>query len=213
MPTNDTSPRRRGRPSVLDTRDVAAGALRLWSDRGYTTTSWSDLAEATGISSRTLLRHFSSRAEIAYLGVGPATSRLREALDNASDHDDPSGVIRAAVVDSVSHDPRINRVAPDWLRLISAEPELAATAPLAYRPWIDTLADYIAHRLPDAPPAICRALATAYQAAAFAALVEWADSGAHGDCADMVDEMLRWMDIHAPVAARRDHIIPATQQP
>lgn len=213
MSSNAAAPRRRGRPSVLDTQAVAASALHLWSERGYTTTSWADLAEATGISTRTLLRHFSSRAEIAYLGVGPATSRLRAALDDASAGGDPAEVIRSAVVDSVSHDPRINRVAPDWLRLISAEPELAATAPIAYRPWIDTLASFISDRLPDAPMAICRALATAYQAAAFAALVEWAEAGADGDCADMVDEMLRWMDIHAPVTGRRDHTALPTTSP
>lgn len=212
MPSNAAVPRRPGRPSVLDTQAVTASALHLWTERGYTTTSWADLAEATGISTRTLLRHFSSRAEIAYLGVGPATSRLRAALDNAPATGDPAEVIRAAVVDSVSHDPRINRVAPDWLRLISAEPDLAATAPLAYRPWIDTLADYISRRLPDAPAAICRALATAYQAAAFAALVEWAEAGADGDCADTVDEMLRWMDIHAPLVVPRDPTGSPTHQ-
>lgn len=194
-------PRRPGRPSVLDTQAVAARALRLWSERGFATTSWSDLAQATGVSTRTLLRYFSSRSEIAWLGVAPATARLREALARAAGDDSPAVVIRAAIVESVSHDPQIHRLAPDWLRLISSEPELAATAPIAYRPWIDTLADYLAHRLPDAPAAICRALATAYQAAAFAALVEWAEAGCVGDCADAVDRMLRWLDVQTPGTA------------
>lgn len=180
---------------------MATSALRLWSERGFTTTSWSDLAEATGISTRTLLRHFSSRSEVAWLGVAPATERLREALDGASDEDPPSVVVRAAIVESVSHDPQIHALTPRWLRLLSAEPELAATAPIAYRPWIDTLADYLARRLPDAPAAICRALATAYQAATFAALVEWADTGATDECDEAVDRMLRWLDVHAPVTA------------
>ncbi|MGV9974511.1 TetR/AcrR family transcriptional regulator [Nocardia beijingensis] len=197
----------------MDTSAVAEGALRLWSERGYGSTSWSDLAKATGISTRTLLRHFSSRSEIAWLGVGPATARLQEALDNAPETGEPSVVIRSAIVESVSHQPRVQRVAPDWLRLISSEPELAATAPLAYRPWIDTLSRYIAQRLADAPAAICRALATAYQAAAFAALIEWADAGACGDCADAVDEMLRWMEIHAPVTIPNDQSVPRTSQP
>ncbi|MGK8507154.1 TetR/AcrR family transcriptional regulator [Nocardia asiatica] len=204
--------RGRGRPSVLDTSAVAESALRLWSERGYASTSWSDLARATGISTRTLLRHFSSRSEIAWLGVQPATARLQDALDNAPRSGEPSVVIRSAIVESVSHEPRVRRVAPDWLRLISSEPELAATAPLAYRPWIETLARYIASRLPDAPAAICRALATAYQAAAFAALIEWADAGADGDCADAVDEMLRWMDIHAPVTIPPEELALHTSQ-
>ncbi|WP_157224164.1 hypothetical protein [Nocardia paucivorans] len=35
-------------------------------------------------------------------------------------------------------------------------------------------------------------------AATFAALVEAAETGAHGDHDNMVDEMSRWMDIHTP---------------
>lgn len=74
----------------------------------------------------------------------------------------------------------------------------------AYRPWITVLADYLTRRIPDAPPAIARALATAYQAAAFAALTEWAEAGAHGDSADAVDAMLRWMDIATHVSPEND---------
>ncbi|MFG2447054.1 TetR/AcrR family transcriptional regulator [Nocardia fluminea] len=193
--------RRPGRPSVLDTGAVSVGALRLWTDRGFATTSWNDLAEATGISTRTLLRHFASRSEIAWLGVAPATERLRDALAGAAPEESPAVVVRSAIVESVSRDPRIQEMAPDWLRLISSEPELAATAPRIYRPWIDTLSGYLTGRLPDSPAAICRAIATAYQSATFAALIEWAESGAHGDCADSVDRMLRWMDPHLPGTA------------
>ncbi|MFI1236019.1 TetR/AcrR family transcriptional regulator [Nocardia salmonicida] len=190
------APRRPGRPSVLDTGAVSVGALRLWADRGFATTSWNDLAEATGISTRTLLRHFSSRSEIAWIGVAPATERLHDALRAAAPEEPPAVVVRAAIVESVSRDPRIQELAPDWLRLISSEPELAATAPRIYRPWIDTLSGYLAGRLPGTPAAVCRAMATAYQSATFAALIEWAESGAEGDCADSVDRMLRWMDPH-----------------
>ncbi|MFD6396491.1 TetR/AcrR family transcriptional regulator [Nocardia sp. NPDC060249] len=195
------APRRPGRPSVLDTRAVSVGALRLWTDRGFATTSWNDLAAATGISTRTLLRHFSSRSEIAWIGVAPATERLRDALAGAAPEEPAAVVVRAAIVESVSRDPRIQELAPDWLRLISSEPELAATAPRIYRPWIDTLSGYLAGRLHGSPAPICRAIATAYQSATFAALIEWAESGAEGDCADSVDRMLRWMDPHLPGAA------------
>lgn len=193
-----TQPRRPGRPSVLDTRAVSVGALRLWTDRGFATTGWSDLAEATGISTRTLLRHFSSRSDIAWIGVAPATERLREALAGAGAEELPAVVVRTAIVESVSRDARIQELAPDWLRLISSEPELAATAARIYQPWIDTLSSYLGDRLPGSPAPICRAIATAYQSATFAALIEWAESGATGDCTDSVDRMLRWMDPHLP---------------
>ncbi|MDH6280432.1 AcrR family transcriptional regulator [Prescottella agglutinans] len=188
-----------GRPSVLDAESVAEAALRLWSERGYAATGWHDLSEATGISTRTLIRHFSSKAAIAWVGVGAATERLRAGLDAATDDTPLAEAIRTAVVSSVSHEPRIRHASREWLQLISHEPEIAAMASVAYRPWIDELASYIHGRLPEAPPAICQALATAYQAAAGAALSEWALSGADTEPADAVDAMLRWMDVHAPI--------------
>lgn len=193
--TGSTAGRGRGRPTVLEPESVAEIAFRLWSQNGYAATSWSDLADATGISTRTLIRHFSTKSAIAWIGVASATERLRESLSALTDSVPLTEAIRTAVVDSVSRQPRVQRVSTEWLRLIASTPELAAMASEAYRPWINELARYITQRTPEAPPAVGRALATAYQAAAFAALTEWAEAGAHGDSADAVDAMLRWMDI------------------
>lgn len=187
--------RKRGRPSVIDPAAIAETAFRLWSRKGYADTSWNDLAEATGISARTLIRHFSTKSAIAWIGVASATDRLRESLATTSEEVPLAEAIRTAIGESVSHRPSVQRVGPEWLRLIADTPELAAMASEAYRPWITELARYIARRVPEVPAAIARALATAYQAASFAALTEWAEDGAHGDPADAVDTMLRWMDI------------------
>lgn len=197
-PPSEVGRRGRGRPSVIDSGAVAEAAFRLWRERGFANTSWRDLADATGVSVRTLLRHFPTKADIAWVGVTQATVRLRDALDKTSDTTTLADAIRAGVVSSVSHQPRVQRANPAWLRLIADEPELIAMAPRAYRPWIDELAAFISRRVPHAPPAVCRALASTYQAAAFAALTEWADSGAHGDSADAVDAMLGWIDIRIP---------------
>lgn len=68
--------RGRGRPSVVDHDAVAEAAILLWTERGYEQTTWRDLAEATGVSERTLLRHFQTRAAIAWTGVDAARERL-----------------------------------------------------------------------------------------------------------------------------------------
>ncbi|WP_244970865.1 TetR/AcrR family transcriptional regulator [Gordonia jinghuaiqii] len=183
---------------MIDSGAVAEAAFRLWRERGFRDTSWADLADATGVSTRTLLRHFPTKADIAWIGVPRATARLRDALAATSPTSALDDAIRTGVVSSVSHDPRVQRVNPAWLRLIAGEPELIAMAPAAYRPWIDELAGFIKRRVPAAPQAVCRALASAYQAAAFAALTEWADAGAQGDSADAVDAMLAWIDIRIP---------------
>ncbi|QHG82302.1 TetR/AcrR family transcriptional regulator [Rhodococcus rhodochrous] len=200
--TESAGGRRRGRPSVIDTEAIAEAAFRLWSRQGYADTSWNDLAEATGISARTLIRHFSVKSAIAWIGVAPATERLRASLSVAPETAPLTDAVRTAIVESISHRPHIQRVGRDWLRLIAGTPELAAMSSEAYRPWITELADYIGRRVPEVPAAIARALATAYQAAAFAALTEWAEEGAHGDPADAVDAMLRWMDIVPRSSAR-----------
>lgn len=180
---------------MLDPEAVAETAFRLWADRGYSATSWADLAHATGISSRTLIRHFSVKSAIAWVGVAPATARLRETLSRTDDSTPLSDAVRRAIVDSVSHDPRVQRASTDWLRLIAGEPELSAMAFTAYQSWITELAGYIGRRAPEMPDAVARALATAYQAASFVALTEWAGDGAHGRPADAVDATLRWMDV------------------
>ncbi|GAB83635.1 TetR family transcriptional regulator [Gordonia rubripertincta] len=192
------TPRRRGRPSVLDTDDVVAKAFRLWSTHGFAATSWQDLAAATGVSTRTLLRHFPSKSDIAWLGVEPATERLTAALAATADDVPLGDAVRHAIAESVSHEPHVQRVSADWLRLISSEPELVAMAPAAYRPWIAELAGFIGRRLPEAPTSVCRAIATAYQAATFDALLSWAEIAPDIDSADAVEEALRWLTITVP---------------
>ncbi|MGN6126456.1 MAG: TetR/AcrR family transcriptional regulator [Humibacter sp.] len=192
--------RGRGRPSVIDADRIAEKAIALWRARGYRTTGWKDIAEVTGVSVRTLMRHFGSRAEIPWAGVEAAAQRLAVSLAAMPD-DVPTGdALRRAIVDSVTHSEQVFRAAPDWLAVVANEPDLMVAAPRAYAPWTSAIAVFIAHRNPEAPVAVCQGLATAYQAAAFAALADWAAAGSHEDPDRAVDRMLRWLDVHAPAA-------------
>lgn len=60
---------------------------------------------------------------------------------------------------------------PDRIRVVCTEPELADSAPTAYRPWIDERAHFIGQRIPFISPATATAITSGYQAATFAALV------------------------------------------
>ncbi len=105
-------------------------------------------------------------------GNGPAPCALTAApVEGAVDVD--SGGHRAL---GVARSTCVQRVTPDWLRVISSEPELAAMAPVAHRPWIAVPADFIGQHLPVAPRGVCKSLATTYRAAT-----------------------LRWLEFHAPV--------------
>lgn len=186
---------------MLDPVAVAEAALRLWARDGYAETGWRELADATGISARTLMRHFPSRADIAWLGVSDATARLRSALAGADSAQPLTSVVTAAVVQSVSHDALISRLTPDWLTVMQREPELIAAATAAHAAWIDTVGAYIADRAPGLPEPVCRAFAAAYHQVSFAALLAWAQSGAEGCPADAVERTLRWLTIDDPHTA------------
>lgn len=173
---------------------VAEAAFELWVQRGYAATSWIDLAEATGVSVRTLNRHFPSKADIAWVGIPSAIERLNQAFSQIGDDVPVADAIRRAVAVSISHDPRIQRSNRAWLRVVSEEPEIAGMAQRAYRPWIEALAAHVHRRCPTLPPANSLVIASAYQAAAFAALCQWA-LGEHGDSADFVDGQLRHLSV------------------
>ncbi len=187
----------RGRPTVLDRAAIATETFRLWTERGYDDVGWKDIAEATGVSVRTLVRHFARKSDIAWIGVPVATRRLRDALHNTPEDAPVGDAVRRAIVASISDDP-MTPAGPDWIRVVCTEPEIASTAPTAYRPWIAELARFIDHRVPSITPAAATALASGYQAATFAALVVWSESGSHEHAAAAADEALAWLSIPAP---------------
>lgn len=182
----------RGRPSIVDAMAISEAAIALWHEHGYANTGWREISDATGVSTRTLMRHFSSRAELAWIGVQPATERMAAAAPLVP-LDIPLGdALRQLISASVTRNPKVTALGPDFFSLVSSEPEIAALAPSAHNPWITEVASFIAARRPDLPPAITRAIATAYQSALFAALTEWAENGdtRTGDAVDTVDAML-----------------------
>lgn len=182
----------RGRPTVLDRAAIAAATFRLWTERGYDDVGWRDISGATGVSVRTLVRHFSRKSDIAWVGVPAATRRLRDALEDMPADLPVDDAARRAIVASISDDP-MKPAGIDWIRVVGAEPELAGSAPAAYRPWIDELARFIDRRAPDISPVAATAIASGYQAATFAALVAWGEGRTAGDAAEAADDALRWL--------------------
>lgn len=197
-PDAQDSGRGRGRPSVLDRGAVAAATFQLWAEHGYAAVSWGDIAEATGVSVRTLVRHFARKTEIAWVGVPAATQRLREALQAEPDDVPVSDAVRRSVLASTAHGGMLGISGADWARVVYAQEELIGSVGQAYRPWIETLADYLHTRLPDMSPATATAIASAYQTAAFSSLVVWSVRGEPDDAMTTVDEALQWLHVDPP---------------
>lgn len=194
MSTSDTRTARRGRPSVLDRGAVASETYRLWVERGYEAVSWSDISEATGVSVRTLNRHFSRKSEIAWVGVPAATRRLRRALREMPADRPVHDAIRQAIAASLS-DVLATDTGRDWVDAVCSQKELAGSAGSAYRPWIDELARFLVERFPDMASPVAHAIASGYQSATFAALVSWKSGELPGGAATAVDEMLQWLAV------------------
>ncbi|MFF2493625.1 TetR/AcrR family transcriptional regulator [Agromyces sp. NPDC058064] len=198
LSNGDAPARGRGRPTIVDGDAVAEAAFALWSERGYAATGWKELADATGVSTRTLMRHFGTRDRIAWAEVESANDRLARSIAEMSPGTPVGEAVRRAIVASVSHDPHVRRSAAAWFRLIASEPELAATAAAADRAWTGRLAAFLGSRLPGASAGTCRALAAAMQAATFAALTSWVEAGGEGDPAEAVDRTLAWIELAEP---------------
>lgn len=205
--TSDTSTARRGRPRVLDRGAVAAETYRLWVERGYDAVSWRDIAEATGVSVRTLNRHFASKSEIAWVGVPAATRRLRTALREMPAERPIHDAIRQAIAASLS-DMLATSTGRNWVDAICTQAELAGSAWSAYLPWIDELARFLVERVPEMGSPAARAIANGYQATTFAALVSWKNGELPGTADAAVDEVLQWLTVSPlnqyPSTALRD---------
>ena len=194
-----SAPRTRGRPTVLDPEAVSAAALALWSEHGYVSTGWSELAEATGISVRTLTRHFGTKSALAWVGVRGATDRLQAALADLPDDLPVNEAVRRSILASMAHEGLQQDEGRRWLRLISVEPDLAASAPAGYEPWTKALSQYLRSRLPNADEAVCDALAAGYQVMTFRALAAWAANDGPGTPTDAVSVLLDHVAIPAAV--------------
>lgn len=165
-------------------------ALRLWSERGFADTGWQDIAVATGLSVRTLIRRFGSQAGILSAGVDAAIDRLRAALADVPAEADAGAALRRAVAASVSHGEEVRTVGRQMMRVIAEEPSLQAWQREAYAPWIAVVAEAIEARVPGLDADTAHALACGYEAIANATMRAWARGGGADSPADRVEAAL-----------------------
>lgn len=182
-----------GRPTVIDRDAVAAAALEVWSHQGVSATTWADLALATGVSVRTLMRHFPAQSDIAWVGVPAAVDRLQNALDAAPADLEPMDALRRGIIASVIDPASDAHATETWLAVVAEEPLLRAASTHAWRPWTAVIAGHLERCAPAAAPALCAALAAAVQAATVTALLE-----ASADRFATLEAALRAIDLHLP---------------
>lgn len=135
------------------TRDhITDVALKLFATRGFDDVSVDDVAQAAGISRRTLFRYFSSKNAIPWADFDASLTDLRDLL-NAVPHDVPlDAALRSALLEFNSFDesetPRHRR----RMQVILQTDALQAYSMTMYAGWRGVIAAFVARRLLDTKP-------------------------------------------------------------
>ncbi|MBB4935053.1 AcrR family transcriptional regulator [Lipingzhangella halophila] len=85
----------RGRSEYPGPREVVTAAVRLFGDAGYEATTMDDIAVATGVSRRSLFRHFGSKEDILFAEHYVLFDTVTRYLA-ASPENDPVGTVCSA---------------------------------------------------------------------------------------------------------------------
>lgn len=115
----------RGRRSAFDAEAVARVAVALFDERGYDAVSMTDIAEAAGLSRRSLFRYFPGKADLIWDGFAEVQEAQQRHRAEAPADADPVATLIASVLAGVSALPEL-RVTRTRLRIIGSHPELIA---------------------------------------------------------------------------------------
>ncbi|HUA72400.1 MAG TPA: mycofactocin system transcriptional regulator [Solirubrobacteraceae bacterium] len=167
---------RPGRPPGTSVAAVSRTALEMFAERGFEETTVDDIAEALGVSRRTLFRYVASKNDMAWGDFDWVLSRLRDRLD-ATDPDEPlHEALRTAVIESNRYEDEQLPELRIRMRLITGVPALQAHSALRYAEWRAVIAGFVADRLGcEASDLIPQTVAHAALGTSMAAFLVWVD--------------------------------------
>lgn len=167
---------RPGRPRGTSRRAVTSTALQLFAERGFEQTTVEDIADALGVSRRTLFRYFASKNDMVWGEFDQVLERLRRCLDEAPDDEPLHEAVRRAVMESNHYEPGQLPELGIRMRLITRVPALQAHAMLRYAEWCAVIAEFVAGRLGGRPEDLVpQVVAHAALGTSMAAFVVWVD--------------------------------------
>ena len=167
---------RPGRPPGTSRSAVSHTALEMFAERGFEETTVDDIADALGVSRRTLFRYFASKNDMVWGDFDWVLGRLRRCLDATAADEPLHDALRRAAVES-------NRYEDDQLpelrirmRLITGVPALQAHSALRYAEWREVIAEWVAKRLGCEPgDLVPQTVAHAALGTSMAAFLVWVD--------------------------------------
>ncbi len=123
--------RRSGRPKQVDRHRVALVALDLFERDGYDAVTMRAVAEAAGVSQRTLFREFPAKADLAWEGMRDAIGQIEAAAPAWAGREATLGEIVETVVLGLfrrADDPELGAFARRSFRVIATSPGIRGHA-------------------------------------------------------------------------------------
>ncbi|WP_062464176.1 TetR/AcrR family transcriptional regulator [Demequina soli] len=181
--------RRPGRPQIADPDGIARIAATLFAEHGYAGVSMDDIAVRSGVSRRTLFRHFANKADLVWRDFFVNYHRLAQRLE-ADDSAPGLAGLRAALREALAESDEAEDISRVRLRIIGASPEVFAAGVGALRDMTDGFAHHLARDGAIAQDGLeARALGQAITGCILESAVWWA-SGSDDAFVDVVDRAL-----------------------
>ena len=170
---------RPGRPPGTSRRAVTRAALELFAERGFDETTVDDIADALGVSRRTLFRYFASKNDMVWGDFDCVLARLRRCLDAAGPDEPLHAALGRAVVESNRYEDEQLPELRIRMRLITGVPALQAHSALRYAEWREVIAVWVAGRVGCRPgDLVPQTVAHAALGTSMAAFLVWVDDPA-----------------------------------
>jgi TetR/AcrR family transcriptional regulator, regulator of mycofactocin system len=172
----DSIAQRPGRPPGTSRSAVSRTALEMFAERGFEETTVDDIAEALGVSRRTLFRYFASKNDMVWGDFDWVLERLRRCLDETSSDVPLHEALRHAAIESNRYEDEQLPELRIRMRLITGVPALQAHSALRYAEWREVIAEWVASRLKCEPADLVpQAVAHAALGTSMAAFLVWVD--------------------------------------
>ena len=138
---------RSGRPQSTTMTELSDLAIAMFTERGFDATSVDDVAEAAGISRRTLFRYYPSKNALAWGDFEAHVATMRRQLASTPPNVPLGEGIRRVLIsfNRVEEPERENH--RRRMRLLLKVPALQGQSMLMYDEWRQIIAAYVAGRL------------------------------------------------------------------
>jgi len=167
---------RPGRPPGTSRSAVSRTALEMFAERGFEETTVDDIADALGVSRRTLFRYFASKNDMVWGDFDWVLGRLRRCLDATAADEPLHDALRRAAVESNRYEAEQLPELRIRMRLITGVPALQAHSALRYAEWREVIAEWVAKRLGCEPgDLVPQTVAHAALGTSMAAFLVWVD--------------------------------------